>query len=353
QEHWPEMWRRSKGMDWKFRTAMECAVCTAERRRRCCIIDKTSTEAPRYMEEPFANAPFVHPFRHPAYHAKLLKAINFAKAKNRRLLWVTAHDVLKDAGQRKDQEELRKERWLELHDRDTSGIPGLLPLVLDLPVCFTDSPNPAAKAMGVYKNSRGWLRGWELTDEETSRLQELPDPEVVLRQRPLRLHVEVATATKQMPVLDGKAIYSLTVQMRQWNLGKAGNVKILRYGFPIVPDFGGTAHAYCGTTLDACLGDLLPWYHQLRKEDALRAYIIKSRVGDASQILLTEPYHPHLFRQGVLPGPDLLLQVLQGRLPPEDAKKAWKAVEKEPRAYCIMWYYVHTALSIVWFDRTP
>ncbi|MEC8877901.1 MAG: hypothetical protein VX554_01825, partial [Candidatus Thermoplasmatota archaeon] len=116
----------------------------------------------------------------------------------------------------------------------------------------------------------------------------------------------------------------------------AGNVKILRYGFPIVPDFGGTAHAYCGTTLDACLGDLLPWYHQPRKEDALRAYIIKSRVGDASKILLTEPYHPHLFRQGVLPGPDLLLQVLQGRLPPEDAKKAWKAVEKEPRAYCIM-----------------
>ena len=129
QEHWPEMWRRSMGRNWPLRAAMECAVCSAERRRRCCIIDVTGPEAAKYTEEPFTNAPFVHSFRHPSYHAQQLRAINFAKATNRRLLWVTAHDVLKqsDAGHRKDQEELRKERWIEFHDRLTSGIPGLLP----------------------------------------------------------------------------------------------------------------------------------------------------------------------------------------------------------------------------------
>ena len=41
----------------------------------------------------------------------------------------------------------------------------------------------------------------------------------------------------------------------------------------------------------------------------------------------------NLFRQGVLPGPDLLMKVLQGSLPPDEAKREWKAVEKELRAY--------------------
>ena len=54
-------------------------------------------------------------------------------------------------------------------------------------------------------------------------------------------------------------------------------MKILRSGFPIVPDFGGTAHAYCGSTLDACIGDLRQWTAAPRRDDALRAYIILSR----------------------------------------------------------------------------
>ena len=66
-----------------------------------------------------------------------------------------------------------------------------------------------------------------------------------------------------MPATDGKKIFELTLQGRVWSLDKAGNVQVLRLGFPIVPDFGGTAHAYCGTTLDACLGDLLPWHLSL------------------------------------------------------------------------------------------
>ena len=142
------------------------------------------------------------------------------------------------------------------------------------------------------------------------------------------MYIEVETATKQMPIVEGTAIYTLGVQMRQWSLDPAGTVKVQRYGFPVVPDFGGTAHAYCGSTLDACLGDLLPWWQKPRKDDALRAYIIKSRVRDASRVLLAQPFCPHLFRQGVLHGPDLLMKVLQGQLSQEEAKKAWKEAGK-------------------------
>jgi hypothetical protein len=333
---WPEMWARSGGRlnKWHLRAAMECGICSAERQRRCCIIDSKDPAASGYTEEPFASAPFVHPFRHPSYHAQQLRTMAFAKSRNRRLLWITAHDVLAPGASTAGAEkhELRKERWLEFHDRFTSGIPGVLPLVLDLPIRFQDSPNQTAKKMGVFKNSRGWLRGWELPPEESARLEQLPDSEVVLRLRPLRLHIEVHTATEQMPLVDGKRIYSLAVQVRPWSLDRAGKVKVLRYGFPIVPDWSGTAHAYCGSTLEACLGDLLPWHQKPRKEDALRAYIIKSRVRDASRILLAQPYSPHLFRQGVLPGPHLLMQVLQNEITPEEAKKAWKKAEKASKA---------------------
>ena len=93
-------------------------------------------------------------------------------------------------------------------------------------------------------------------------------------------------------------------------MDKAGAIKKLRHSFPIVPDFGGTAHAYCGTTLDACLGDLLAWNAQPSHEASLRGYIIKSRVKRAEHLLLAQPYSPNLFRQGDMPGPTLLMKVL-------------------------------------------
>ena len=84
---------------------------------------------------------------------------------------------------------------------------------------------------------------------------------------------------------------------------------MLRYGFTIVPDFGGTAHSYCGSTLDACIGDLLSWIKKPTHSDMLRAYVINSRITDASKLALVQPYSPALFSQGTLPGPDLLLKV--------------------------------------------
>eukprot|EP00973_Karenia_brevis_P015153 2070999-Karenia_brevis.AAC.1 len=66
------------------------------------------------------------------------------------------------------------------------------------------------------------------------------------------------------------------------------NVRVRRYGFPIVPYFGGTAHAYCGTTMEAAIGDLLPSFQRPRLDDMLKVYIIKSRVRDAEKLLLAQ-----------------------------------------------------------------
>ena len=58
---------------------------------------------------------------------------------------------------------------------------------------------------------------------------------------------------------------------------------------------------------------LIPVIRKPRMEDMLKGYIIKSRIRETDKILLAQPYSPHLFRQGVLPGPGLLLEVLLGK----------------------------------------
>ena len=133
---------------------------------------------------------------------------------------------------------MRKEKWLELHDRRTNGIPDLLPLVVDLPVRFTEAVDKRSREQGVFKHTRGILRTLELPEDERERVDKIEDPEVVLYKRPLKLHIEIPSGTGAMPVANGRKMYTLTVQVRGWSLDKAGAVKISRYGFPIVPDFG-------------------------------------------------------------------------------------------------------------------
>ena len=104
---------------------------------------------------------------------------------------------------------------------------------------------------------------------------------------------------------------------------------VRRKGFVLVPDFAGTAHAYCGSTLEQAKGDLLAWDGLPTMDAMLRAYIIRSRVRTVENFLLVRPYSPALFQQGNLPGPSLLLEAQRGKLNEAELKKAWKAAEKE------------------------
>ena len=80
-------------------------------------------------------------------------------------MYVIKHSAKKvlagNAGESEEKREEAKERLLKYHDRDTGGIPGLLSLVANLPVRFTDAVGRVAKEQGVFKHARGILRGWE------------------------------------------------------------------------------------------------------------------------------------------------------------------------------------------------
>lgn len=184
---------------------------------------------------------------------------------------------------------MRKECWLEFRVRFTFGIPGIFLGIIDLPVRFTESLGKEAREMGVFKHARGILRGMELEEIEKQRLAALPDAEVVLRRRLAKMYIDVPTGTKKMPTVGGQKIFTFASTTEAMESGQRRHCEINRFGFPLVPDFGCTAHAYCGTTQEANLGDLLPWHKKTQMADMLKAYIIKSRVRVAENLLIVQP----------------------------------------------------------------
>ena len=104
----------------------------------------------------------------------------------------------------------------------------LFPLVLNIPVRFTNSLN---RNYGVFKHSRGWIRGWKLTAAELERLSSTDDPEIVLLEPPEEIYIEVETATSAMPKTKDKCIYTHRPTCRPWFPDKQNNVKLLRWFF--------------------------------------------------------------------------------------------------------------------------
>ena len=96
-----DMWVKAfeEGFSREVRATLECDACKRELRRRCCIISLSDENKAAYHEEPFKHAPYVNPFRCPSTHAQYLQAITFARAHQRQLLWLPAHDapIEKDA----------------------------------------------------------------------------------------------------------------------------------------------------------------------------------------------------------------------------------------------------------------
>ena len=222
-----------------------------------------------------------------------------------------------------DIESLQKKReaWLQLHDRQTAGVMGLLPLVQDLPMRMTETIHVHDRRL--YKHMRCRLKGWEVKETELEQIQNTQEPEVVLQRQPqsLLLEFEGPGETKEVHRLQPKYV--------TWTRDKAGNAKVRRKGFTIVPDFAGTAHGYCGDTLEQSKGDLLEWYRTPTMDAMLRGYIIRSRVREVDRSLLIQPYSPKLFSQGVLPGPTLLLEAQRGAVKGKALERAWKKAQQE------------------------
>ena len=180
------------------------------------------------MQEPFAHAPYIHPWNAPKYHAQQLRAVGFAKATNQRLLWIVARDWPLASGDEKinaQRIEKLRSQFLHLHDKKTAGIMGLFPAILNLPVRLTQTENAS---IGAVKNARGTLVGWTLTDVEDARLQSLSEQEVVLKQRPLQLLIKLKAPIGKLNDGYGEGVYCMKPRTRTWSRDNAGYAKVSR-----------------------------------------------------------------------------------------------------------------------------
>ena len=180
-------------------------------------------------------------------------------------------------------------------------------------VRFTEAPNNITRQLEIFKHTCGCLKGWTFARGWISSNRRYWRQWNCVEQKTFAfLYIEVWTASSELSKVNNAKIYQLVSQWRSWSIAVAFvilglksvmlfpmsriwrrsrlnvNTKIARHGFPIVLDFGGIAHVYCGSTLDACLGDVLPWHTRPTREAALWANIIKSRVKETNKLLLTQ-----------------------------------------------------------------
>ena len=163
--------QRRQGISWEARRGAECGVCQEERLRRCRVLYPNGANDGKHTQEPFAHAPYIHPWNAPKYHAQQLRAVEYAKATNNHTLWIVARDCPVPTAEEKfsfARLEVLRRQFLHLHDKKTAGIMGLFPAVLNLPVRLTQTEDAE---VGAVKNARGTLVGWTLSDMEAARLQ--------------------------------------------------------------------------------------------------------------------------------------------------------------------------------------
>ena len=307
---------------------LECEVCKSTRAERCRVRQSEHADT-RHAESPFSEAPYIVPFNLPKYFAQQLRALQFAQTAQppQQLLWLVARDMpyLGDIKRLKGAELAKREaQWLQKHDKATNGIMGFFPATLGEPVRFTATQS---KKLKIFKNTRGVLVNWELHPVDVALLQGEQAQEVILKQTPRKLYVQIPGATWKYAAWLPPGVYPLKPVFRPWHLDKAGHNRIRRFGFQLVPDFSGTAHSYVGYTLKAALADCLSWDTTPTRDHTLRSYCTMSRTCTANTLLVMQPFAPMLFRQGELPGPHLMMEFWHGRLAAKDVQAAWKSAE--------------------------
>ena len=163
------------------------------------------------------------------------------------------------------------------------------------------------------------------------RLRSTTSQEMVLQYVPKKLYVEMPNATFTVHEQLGPGIIAIEPDIATWALDKAWKVLVKRRGFCIAPDLSGTAHSFVGATLKSAFIDCDTWKQETSRENQLSSYMCFSRAEEIKRICIVQPYAPNLFRNGDLPGPDLLLKFQRGAIEQRHLETAWGKQSKKIR----------------------
>ena len=90
---------------------------------------------------------------------------------------------------------------------------GLFPTTLNKPVRFT---NTVSKELRIFKNTRGVLVNWELHPVDVGLLQGEQAQEIILKQTPRKLYVQIPGATWKYSQAMPAGVYPLKPVFRPW-----------------------------------------------------------------------------------------------------------------------------------------
>ena len=307
----PEQWKRmaDEGLHWPDMQALECSMCKAERDRRNRVM---AGDDPRVRSEPYLSAPFIHKNNEPKYHAMLLRAHEQAKSLRKHVLWFAAVDTPENPSQIvKTPAKLKQrlQRFLQFHDQQTAGVPGLNLLYEGMLARVTEKL-VKNKNVVILKHSPCTVVGWELhpLDAESA-----PGAERFLRYMPRVIYLKFADATWTVDKRLGPGVWPLCPVHRNWELNAAQGSKIKRLGFTLLPDYASTAFMIQGATLRAAIADCGDVSDVGGLSELMTTYVILSRVKSANGLLLLRAFCANLFQMGALPGPYCLLKLLRRR----------------------------------------
>ena len=257
---------------WDARRSEECSICHAERQRRCRVIHRG--EAEKMLQVKFLDAPLIHPYNAPKYHASLIRAQQYAFRTGRILLWAAAEDQPCHPDHTcLSAEELdgKRAEWCMLHDQRTGGIMGLQPLAINMPLRITQT-DQGEKAT-LFKNRRCKLYGWKLHAVDLARLDACVEREMALEYLPEELLLKFEGVSWVWSKDLGPGIMAVKPKVVDWYLDRACKVRVRRKGFTVASDFSGTGHSFAGASLAAAIVDCLPWDSKPDKQAQIGGYM--------------------------------------------------------------------------------
>jgi len=239
----------------------------------------------------------------------LLRAAEHAKRSRKYILWFAAVDrpdnpaqVVRSPGKLKQ----RLERFLQFHDQQTAGVPGLNILYKDLQ-CRVTEKIVKHKNLIVLKHTSCVVLGWELHPADRERKD---GTERFLHYLPLCIYIKFEGQAWVAHKLLGPGVLPLYPVERTWILNDASGAKVRRKDFTLLPDYASTAFMIQGATLDASIADCGDIVDLPGLSELMTTYVILSRVKTAHTLLLLRAFSHELFWDGRSAGAALPVEVL-------------------------------------------
>lgn len=204
----------------------------------------------------------------------------------------------------------QRQRFLQFHDQQTAGIPGLCPLYVGLKMRVAEKIRKS-KQIFFLKHTPCTVVGWRLHD-----LDRKQDPhcngggERFLDYLPEWILVKFEDVDWQVKGF-APGVLPIFPEKHDWTSNKAMEAKAERHGFRLIPDFASTAFMMQGTSLQASLVDCGDVDAAGSFGPMVTAYVILSRVKGAHGLALLRGFSPELFNTGVAPGPHCLMKFLR------------------------------------------